>query len=251
MKYNFVTEPAKPKQAVVITPTVGSHKIVDAVNSVAMQTYSNVEHLIVIDGPEFEHKFSSNFAYDHDLLDKIKRVTLPLNTGANGFNGQRIYASFPHLVDHDYVFFLDEDNWYAPDHVESLVKVLEQNDFAYSLRSIYDEEKNYLCDDNCESLGKWPIYFTHDDPQYLIDTSSFAFRKEFIQRSCHLWHSGAWGEDRRYLYAVKDHCKWDTNGKHTLSYRLGGNEASVQADFFEKGNELQLKHYNNKLPWKD
>ena len=52
MKYNFVTEPAKTKRAVVITPTVGSQKIVDAVNSVAMQTYSNVEHLIVIDGPE-------------------------------------------------------------------------------------------------------------------------------------------------------------------------------------------------------
>jgi glycosyltransferase involved in cell wall biosynthesis len=249
MKYNFVTQ---PKTVTVITPTIGSAKLLDAVNSVREQTYEYVNHLVVIDGPDHASDVYSILPMDRNRRDNknINDVVCPYNTGANGFNGQRIYAAYPHLINTDYVFFLDEDNWYAPDHVESLVKVLELNDFAYSLRSIYDEHKNFLCEDNCESLGKWPIYFTHDDPQYLVDTSSFAFRKDFIQKTSHLWHSGAWGEDRRYLYAVKDHCKWDTSGKHTLSYRLGGNAGSVQADFFEKGNEQQLKHYNNKLPWK-
>jgi glycosyltransferase involved in cell wall biosynthesis len=249
MKYNFVTA-TSPKTVTVITPTIGSPKVLDAILSVKAQTYGYINHLIVVDGPDHQKRFTDNFTYDDDLLNHITLTISPFNTGANGFNGQRIYAAYPHLINSDYVFFLDEDNWYAPDHVESLVKVLEQNDFAYSLRSIYDEEKNFLCEDNCESLGKWPIYFTHDDPQYLVDTSSFAFRKDFIQKTCHLWHSGVWGEDRRYLYAVKDHCKWGTSGKHTLSYRLGGNERSVKEDFFAKGNADQLKHYNNKLPWK-
>jgi GT2 family glycosyltransferase len=238
-----------PKTVTVITPTIGSPKVLDAILSVKNQTYGHIDHLIVLDGPEHQKKFINNFAYDDDLLNHITLTTSPFNTGANGFNGQRIYAAYPHLINSDYIFFLDEDNWYAPDHVESLVKVLEQNDFAYSLRSIYDENKNFLCEDNCESLGKWPIYFTHEDPQYLIDTSSFAFRKEFIQKTCYLWHSGAWGEDRRYLYAVKDHCKWDTNYKHTLCYRLGGNENSVTEEFFINGNDAQLEYYKNKLPW--
>lgn len=248
MKYNFVTATI-PKTVTVITPTIGSPKVLDAILSVKNQTYGHIDHLIVLDGPEHQKKFINNFAYDDDLLNHITLTTSPFNTGANGFNGQRIYAAYPHLINSDYIFFLDEDNWYAPDHVESLVKVLEQNDFAYSLRSIYDENKNFLCEDNCESLGKWPIYFTHEDPQYLIDTSSFAFRKEFIQKTCYLWHSGAWGEDRRYLYAVKDHCKWDTNYKHTLCYRLGGNENSVTEEFFINGNDAQLEYYKNKLPW--
>ena len=249
MKYNIVTE---PKTVTVITPTIGSSKLLDAVESVKAQTYTHINHLIVIDGPEYASAVYGILPLDRNRRDdkNINDVIAPFNTGANGFNGQRIYAAYPHLINSDYIFFLDEDNWYAPDHVESLVKLLEQNDFAYSLRAIYDENKNYLCEDNCESLGKWPIYFTHDDPQYLVDTSSFAFRKEFIQKTCHLWHSGVWGEDRRYLYAVKDHCKWDTNGKHTLCYRLGGNVGSVQDSFFAKGNSDQLKHYDNKLPWK-
>ena len=250
MTYNFVDGPVKPKKALVITPTVGSAKIISAISSVNNQTYPNVEHLVVVDGPEYEHKFYSNFAFNEDYLSTFKTHVLPYNTGhgSQGYYGHRIYAAFAHLVDHDYIFFLDDDNWYESNHVESLVKVLEQNDFAYSLRSIYDKDQNYVCDDNCESLGKWPIFFTHEDPQYLIDTSAFAFRREFLIKCSQFWHHG-WGGDRNFLYAVKDHCRWDTNGQHTLCYRLDGNPNSVTADFFEQGNEMQFKHYKGKLPW--
>jgi len=177
-------------------------------------------------------------------------MTLPYNTGANGFYGHRIYAGVPHLLNADYIFFLDEDNWYEPDHVASLVEVLDRgNDFAYSFRKIFNPDKSYVADDNCEALGKWPIYFTHNDPQYLIDTSSFAFKREFLQKTCHLWHSG-WGGDRRYFYSVlAGNPKWDTNYKHTLCYRLDGNPGSVDGKFFIEGNKRQLEHYNNNLSW--
>lgn len=251
MKYNFSNDPVKPKKALVITPTIGSSKVKDAIASVKAQTYSDVEHLLVVDGPQHEHRFVEAFAYDYDYLDTITRITLPYNTGhgSQGFYGHRIYAAFAHLVDHDYIFFLDDDNWYAPDHIESLVKVLEQNDFAYSLRQIYDKDKNYLCDDNCESLGKWPIFFTHDkEEHFLIDTSAFAFRREFLIQVSQFWHHG-WGGDRHFFYSIKDHCKWDTNGKHTLCYRLDGNTNSVTADFFEGGNKAMRSIYGDKFPW--
>ena len=234
------------KSVTVITPTIGSEKLIDALNSVENQTYKNLKHLVVIDG--------------YDYADKARKITskypqtlptvAPFNTGANGFYGHRIYAGYPHLVNSDYIFFLDEDNWYAPDHVATLVETLEkgQLDFAYSLRKIYTPDKQYVCDDNCESLGKWPIWFTHDNPQYLIDTSSFAFRREFLIQTSQLWHSG-WGGDRKYFYSVKDHCQYDTNGKHTLCYRLDGNPGSVTADFFAEGNKKQSEHYKGEFPW--
>ena len=84
--------------------------------------------------------------------------------------------------------------------------------------------------------------------QYLIDTSSFCFTRKFIQETCHLWHSG-WGGDRRYLYAVKDQAKYDTNGKYTLCYRLDGNEGSVTEAFFNEGNKTQENYYEGKYPW--
>ena len=46
---------SSPKSVTVITPTIGSPKLKDAVESVANQTY-NCQHLIVVDGPEFLDK---------------------------------------------------------------------------------------------------------------------------------------------------------------------------------------------------
>lgn len=237
------------KSVTVITPTIGSSKLADAVSSVCNQTYKNVEHLLVVDGEQYK-----DAVYDIALEAKSNLPTvqiLPYNTGKTGgnFYGHRIYAGIPHLVNSDYIFFLDEDNWYDPDHVKSLVEVLDRgNNFVHSLRKIYNPDKSFVCDDNCEALGKWPIYFSHKDPQYLVDTSSFAFERKFLQQTCHLWHSG-WGGDRRYLYSVMQQAKWDSSNKHTLCYRLDGNPGSVTADFFIKGNEEQMKHYNGELPW--
>lgn len=237
------------RSVVVITPTTGSPKLKDAIESVQAQTYRNINHLIVVDGNEYATPTIENMPY----IDPAKgqMIILPWNTGAKGFNGQRIYASIPHLINADYLFFLDQDNWYEPDHVASLVETIENGnlDWAHSLRKIYTPDKKYITDDNCESLGRWPIYFSHDNPQYLVDTSAFAFKREFIQATCHRWHSGAWGEDRRYLYSIYTQSKWDTNGKHTLCYRVDGNPQSVSGDFFIDGNKKQLEHYKGTLPW--
>lgn len=251
MKYNFVAGPAKPKTVTVITPTIGSPKLSDATQSVLDQTYEHITHLIVVDGPQYFEAATKHAHVNKEGRSVAHFAFSPFNTGGvgDGFYGHRIYAAYPHLVNTDYVFFLDEDNWYKPNHVEALVKTLEEgNQFAYSLREVYDENKNYLCDDNCESLGKWPIWFKHDAPEYLIDTSSFAFTREFLIQVCHLWHWG-WGGDRRFYNFVRDKAKHDTSGKHTLCYRLDGNTNSVKPDFFEQGNEENHKRYGGKFPW--
>lgn len=237
------------RSVIVITPTVGSPKLKDAVESVQNQTYRNINHLIVVDGTDYFNSAVDNIPFG--LEADITILPLPYNTGAKGFNGQRIYASIPHLVNSDYVFFLDEDNWYEPDHVKTLVQIIEDQklDWAHSFRKIYTEDKTYVAADLCESLGKWPIYFSHDNPQYLVDTSSFAFKREFIQATCHRWHSGAWGEDRRYLYSIMNQSKWNSSCQHTLCYRLDGNPKSVTKEFFFEGNKKQLEHYNGVLPW--
>lgn len=247
MQYNFDT--SAEKSVVVITPTTGSTKMADAVNSINNQTYKNLTHLVVVDGPEFFQNAMNRFPIPMNSRSLI--CTAPFNTGggSQGFYGHRIYAGFSHLVNADYVFFLDDDNWYEPDHVESLVEVLNKGvDFAFSFRKIFDKDKNYICDDNCESLGKWPIYFTHDNPQYLVDTSSYAFNRQFLIRVSQFWHSG-WGGDRHFFNFIRERANYDTNYKHTMCYRTDGNPGSVNGDFFMKGNAEQLKHYEGKLPW--
>lgn len=239
------------KPITVITPTVGSPKLWDAIESVKAQTYP-CKHLIVLDGPDVK---ADRLPWTYNGYENCHIVKTPENTGANGFNGQRIYAAYPHLVNSDYIAFLDEDNWFEPNHIQSLVETIERKnlDFAYSLRKIFSPDKKYQCNDECESLGKWPIFMSRGSQygnQFLIDTSAYLFKREFIQKTCHLWHSGAWGEDRRYYYAVKDHAKYDTNGDYTLCYRLDGNPNSVSREFFIEGNKTQEAYYGGNFPWR-
>jgi glycosyltransferase involved in cell wall biosynthesis len=246
-----------PKTVTVITPTIGSEKLLDAITSVATQTY-NCKHLIVIDGSDFVAEVLKiiDITKIMDPQPNIQVIVSPENTGKFGdqsFYGHRIYAAYPHLINSDYMLFLDEDNWYEQDHVATLIETIEKKnlDFSYSLRKIFSPEKKYLCDDNCESLGKWPIFMSRRSPhgeQFLIDTSSFCFKREFIQKTCHFWHHG-WGGDRHFLYAVKNHAKYETNGKHTLCYRLDGNPNSVTKEFFDVGNKTQDQYYGGKFPW--
>lgn len=242
------------KKAIVITPTTGSKVLKDNINSVREQTYSNTHHLLVVDGSQFSS------AVDGVLKEvgvigygeKFFRCDIPFNTGGGGYYGHRVMAAFGHLIpDYDYVLFLDQDNWYDPEHVETLVHACERNnkEWSYSFRKIFDKDKNFLCEDNCESLGKWPVWVDQD--AYLIDTSSYCFKVDFFKTCSHLWDFG-WGADRRFFTIVKNNKSdsYESNYKHTLNYRLGGNEGSVQKEFFEKGNQLYLNRYNGKYPWK-
>lgn len=247
MKYNFVTE--KPK-ATVIIPTIGKPELAQAINSCMRQTYkTNV--LVVGDGSEyFDAIMRSLSMVNHEMLPGYTVTFTPENTGGKGFYGHKIYAAYPLLVESDYYFFLDEDNWFEPDHVESLIATMNSGvHFTYSLRNIYSDTGEFICQDNCESLGAWPIFGTYNNPQYLIDTSAYCFRKDFIQENAHQWNSG-WGGDRRFLQIMRMFgANFKGSNKHTLNYRLGGNENSVKKEFFIEGNKKQLEHYEGKLPW--
>jgi glycosyltransferase involved in cell wall biosynthesis len=245
------------KSVTVITPSVNSDQLNQAVDSVANQTYGNVRHLIVSDGAEYY----SDIIFRDDMDDRlhIDFASIPYNTGgvAPGFYGHRIYAAFPHLVNTDYIAFLDEDNWFEPDHIKTLVETIESNNlvWAHSLRNICKNDGTFFEQDNCESIGRWPIFFTQDKPEheqsFLVDTSSYMFKTDFLIKVCNHWHHG-WGGDRRFFGIIKSAVPYGTTGQHTLNYRLDTApemKYGPNMDFFSKGNDLVKQHYNGEYPW--
>jgi glycosyltransferase involved in cell wall biosynthesis len=227
----------------VVTPTIGSSTLRKCIQSVQTQTYKDLTHYVFIDGKQF----CEGVAEFTTGLPNIQHVYLDENVG-KGWYGHRVYAACSFLVNSDVICYLDEDNWFDIHHVENLVSVLKEgNDWAYSLRKIYDKEGNFLCEDNCESLGKWPVYF--DPGTFHIDTSSFAVRRDVAVRIGHAWY-GQWGADRQFFGALKHHFpKYDCTGKYSLNYRLDGNSGSVSIQFFDQGNEVNKQKYQGKFPW--
>jgi glycosyltransferase involved in cell wall biosynthesis len=228
----------------VVTPTIGSKHLTKCIDSVDKQTYPDVLHYVFIDGREHRSKVKSQVMG----AAKLRFIDLEDNVG-KGWYGHRVYAACSFLVNADIIIYLDEDNWLEPDHVEKMVKKINEGyDWVYSLRKIVDGEGKFLCEDNCESLGKWPVFF--DKNVHHIDTSCFAIRRDVAVRIGHAWY-GQWGADRQFYKAISTHFpNYSCTNEHTVNYRLDGNENSVKAEFFESGNAINKANYNGNFPWK-
>ena len=228
----------------VVTPTIASEHLAKCIDSVDKQTYEDITHYVFIDGCQYEPKAREILVGS----PKTRMIELEENVG-KGWYGHRVYAACSFLVNADVICYLDEDNWFEANHVEKMVeKLKEGHDWVYSLRNIHDKEGNFLCEDNCESLGKWPVYFNPD--VFHIDTSCFAIRRDIAVRIGHSWY-GKWGADRQFFYALKQNfSNYNCTNANTVAYRLDGNSNSVTEDFFKSGNELNEQKYNGKFPWK-
>ena len=228
----------------VVTPTIASEHLKKCIDSVDKQTYENIVHYIFIDGCQYEPKAREILVGS----SKTRMIELEENVG-KGWYGHRVYAACSFLVNADVICYLDEDNFFEPHHIETVVKKLQEgNDWVYSLRNIHDKEGKFLCEDNCESLGKWPVYFNPE--VHHIDTSCFAIRRDIAVHIGHSWY-GKWGADRQFFSALKKYfTKYDCTNQYTTNYRLDGNENSVNEKFFTEGNNINTEKYQGNFPWK-
>jgi len=241
----------------IITPTTGNPFLAECIRSVREQTYSNIEHIVVVDGRE---RWSAAdpilFATGFPSPPKEHLCVLPYPTGTNRYNGHRVYGAATYFADGDYHIWLDDDNVLEPDHIEKLVKLVQEKnlDWAFSLRKIIDKDGNVLCLDDCESLGMWPSILHEKD--YFVDVNCYFVKKELAVQMSPVWYRkfrepGQMEIDRAIAHVLmNNNLKFDCTRDYTVKYRVGNTGLSVQAEFFLQGNKRMLERYNGKLPWK-
>lgn len=243
----------------VITPTTGSAFLGECIESVRNQTYKNTEHIVVVDGKsrwEAADVILKAVEFPNGTNEHI--CILPYPTGTNRYNGHRVYGAATYFADGDYHIWLDDDNVLEPNHIESLVKLVTENnlDWAYSLRKIIDKDSNVLCLDDCESLGKWASILHPED--FFVDVNCYFVKKEFAVQMSPVWYRkfrepGQMEIDRAIaavLMHERNKLKFDCTKDYTVKYRVGNTGLSVQGEFFLNGNEVMMKRYNGVLPWK-
>jgi glycosyltransferase involved in cell wall biosynthesis len=185
----------------VITPTWQRHELLMSrcVDSVYTQTWPEIEHVIVSDGP------------DRELADILARDLWrrPLKTRplvykqlAEHLDGDIDYGSRARnrgleVATGDYIAYLDDDNAYRPDHLQLLAEALDQADadFAFS---------RMVRHPNGDEVGNPP-------PRYgNLDTSLLMHRRGLAEK-CGMWplpheivgdkHAPDWGVVERWLNA--------------------------------------------------
>ena len=181
----------------IITPTTGDKNLYKAMQSVANQTVP-CKHLVVIDGDKFIATAKKQIAF----FSNVSVIELPENTGVwNGrlWYGHRIYSGVSFLINTDYVAFLDEDNYFDPFFVETMLNALESGKdkwVATCRRHIINEAGDYMGIDDFESIGKNKFGY------YLNDTSTYMFKTKAFCRffSKHLYNT--FGADKALSESV-------------------------------------------------
>jgi glycosyltransferase involved in cell wall biosynthesis len=183
----------------VVTPTWQRHKLLmdRCVDSVYTQTWPEIEHVIVSDGPDRE--LAAILAADL-WRRPLKSRPLIFEQLAEHLDGDVDYGSRARnrgleLATGDYIAYLDDDNAWRAEHLQLLMGAIGDADFAYS---------TMLRHPNGDEIGREP-------PAYgSIDTSLILHRRGLPQE-CGMWpmphelhidkHAPDWGAVERWLNA--------------------------------------------------
>lgn len=147
-----------------------------AFESIQNQTHEDFECFIVKDGckkDELNCKFckeTNNFCLS--IQDKrFKFFKLPIHCGGAGW-GPRNFAI--DNSNHELIAYLDDDNWYEPNHLECLYKLFEDTDLelAYTGTRLYDSRLKPI---GCRIHPFFP-------KQGCIDTSEMMHKRHLINK---------------------------------------------------------------------
>jgi glycosyltransferase involved in cell wall biosynthesis len=242
--------------AAVIIPTTGRATLRQAVESVLAQTHPHTVAIVVVDGPQYGPDVLNTL--DGLLPDpRIQILPLPQNTGAGGFNGHRVYGSVPLLLNQDWIFYLDDDNWYEPDHVTECIEACVEHglDWCATMRNIYDADGSFVCVDECESLAVVPTWF---GPHHHVDTSCFCLSRQVAVQLGPMWHrphnvenanDGPTPDTIVATALMGDAPKHALIAKPTVNYALGSRELTPKPEFFLTGNQRMRERLGGRLPW--
>jgi len=224
----------------VVTSTQGRDTLTRCIESVHNQTYK-ANHYVFAHGKEYSDKVKSL------VSDDTITVYLPRANGGGGLAMAPVFAAAPYIIDEDIIFYLDDDNFYDPDHVESLVNLIQEFElgWAYSLRKIVDHDGNYICDDNCESLGLHLNATNH----YLVDNSCYAVRADVARKHSHAWYVPVVSDRSFQAALMQAKIRCGGSGKHSVSYRLSlDGSGGMSKETFINNNNVMRQRYTE-FPW--
>lgn len=150
-----------PFDVAVVMPTVGRDCILEAVSSVyAQENAGRIQLLIGVDVP------LGDFTRLHELLEAAPRHVTPclfypgFSTSERhgglhpARDGGMLRTTLSYLANARYIAYLDDDNWWSPNHLGSMLYAIQGREWAFALRwFVHPESRQPVCVDDWESVG--------------------------------------------------------------------------------------------------
>lgn len=248
----MVLKRASLDRVTIITPTYSGDHLEECIDSVLKQNYKNIKHIIVTDGDCPAEKILRN----HLKNKKVQHVALPWNTGGDGYLGGCIYPAVVSLISSGYIVFLDDDNFFDSNHIQSCIDLVEdQNlDWCYTLRKLVRRNSSFFCNDDCNSLGMWPSF---DGFYHHIDTNCYFMRHDVATKAAWQLRRKAYikgeieGDRSLAKFLLSQDFKFFCTGIYSVNYRVKGhqNYSDKQVEsYYLQGNDIMAKIYKI-FPW--
>lgn len=195
----------------VITGTWQRHDLLlEAIENVRQQTYPNIEHVIVSDGPDRELRA---------LVSADGPSIVPICFAECGRHWSSFLAASMSAVPFqvaqwmargEYLCWMADDDRFDPDHIESLVNLLEatDSDFVYSRCRVWSVNTH---PGDYEEIGT--------DPPALAQVTNALFRAELLDYRGFRTHIGSgsdWDQVEGWMQAG---ARWTMLDRVTMSHR--------------------------------
>ena len=169
--------------SVVVATYKREAEIKNALESLAKQTYPNMEIVLVDDNgnDEWNSKVSETVEVFRNRYPMIKLEYIANNSNQGSSKTRNIGI---HSANGDYITFLDDDDIYLPDKIRKQVEFMETNQCDYSITDLilYNEDdkkinrriRSYIKETTVESLRLYHLKY------HMTGTDTIMFKKEYL-----------------------------------------------------------------------
>ncbi len=217
----------------VVMPTIVRPTVLAAVQSVFDQSSSiRIQLLVGIDAP---------LNSDRHLVELLRRT--PSHVTAFLFypgystsvrhggpqlarDGGSLRSALTYLANARRVAYLDDDNWWHPEHLSTMLQAIEGHDWAYSLRwFVHHQSREPICPDIWESVGPGKGVWT-DTFGGWVDPNCLMIDKIACDGAIRWWCTPLTGDvkgmsgDRRVYDYLQHQSSPGSTGRPTAFYTL-------------------------------
>ena len=131
-------------------------------------------------------------------------------------DGGALRAVLTYLAHAPFVAYLDDDNWWGPDHLHLMRAAMDHADWAFALRwFVHPASRRPICIDTWESVGPGKGIFNENYGGF-ADPNTLMINKLACNLAPHLWNTPMPGRDKgadRYVfdYLARNHRCCGTN----------------------------------------
>jgi glycosyltransferase involved in cell wall biosynthesis len=209
--------------------TVLRPSIAQALRSVYSQRFNGRIHVLVgIDRCDGERSMLEALVAERPANVSVTVLDLGYSTAqrngglyTNRYGGA-LSTILSYAANSRYIAYLDDDNWYAPDHLATMLAAIAGKAWSFSLRHFVDDATgDVLCPDTWESMGPGRGVYAQAQGGF-VDTNCFCIDKIACHDVFPEWavsrFKGGAGQDRQ-VFARLLNRPYGTNDAHTVFYR--------------------------------